>query len=76
MQFHYVVYYDTETRKWRVEDEVETYFHDGNAYDSNEDYGWFWPEYSDGEAPDIDQRCYTMLNTLASIWPEVDHEAS
>lgn len=71
MQFHYVVMYDSENKSWGVLDEVEGYFPDGTVWDGEE---WFWPDFDRyDETYTIDQRAYTMLRTLASIWPEVDH---
>lgn len=78
MQFHYVVGYDSDKKRWWVESDPEAYFPDGSVWDDTladeEGYGWFQPD-SQGSplAYLIDERCYTMLNTLATIWPEVDH---
>ena len=79
MEFHYVVIYNSESKKWYVVGDTEPYFPDGNVWDNSLDeegeYGWILP--LDDEYPQaalIDQRAYTMLNTLASIWPEVDHD--
>lgn len=75
MEYHYVVAFNDQTKKWSLED--ETLYLDGNIYNQEEYEGyeghWFWadennsyPEYV------IDERCRTMLRTLASIWPTVD----
>jgi hypothetical protein len=71
MQFHYVVMYDSDTKKWSFDPDMTDNL-DGNVY--TEDDGFFWaaPEYPNSEI--IDERCMIMLNTLASIWPEVDHD--
>jgi hypothetical protein len=68
MQFHYVVGYDTDAKKWFVDD--ETKYLDGNVWD-NDEQDWFIPRDDTEEL--IDERCHTMLSTLAPIWPEVDH---
>lgn len=73
MQYHYVVVFDDETNSWGVLDDTEGYLPDGNVWDEGVEYGWFWPDgdiYPRESA--IDQRCFTMLTTLASIWPAVD----
>lgn len=77
MQYHYIVMFDDETKEWDIIGEPDAYLPDGNVYDpSDEEYGWFMPsEYDeDDRAYVIDERCYTMLTTLASIWPAVDTE--
>ena len=73
MEFHYVVVYDSENKSWGVVDEDSAYFPDGNIWDESKPYGHGWELPSDPESIAIDQRCHTMLRTLASIWPEVDH---
>jgi hypothetical protein len=67
MQYHYVIGYDTETRKWFLESDTTAYFSDGNLWDDEQYrqnfYGWRVPEDgSDDEALD-----YDLLNTLYSI---------
>lgn len=78
MEFHYVVIYNSNTKKWSVVADADAYMPDGNVWDEKRDaeggYGWFAPfPDDDPEAYLIDERAYTMLHTLASIWPEVDH---
>ena len=67
MQFHYVVFYDSETMKWNVEYDTEAYFSDGHVWDEEqyrkEFWGWTVPEY-DTAAAVLDQE---LLNTLYSI---------
>lgn len=73
MQFHYVVMYDSDTKSWGVVDEVDAYMPDGTVWDDFEQE-WFWPDADNyPQESAIDERAYTMLRTLASIWPEVDH---
>lgn len=76
MEFHYIVIYNSDTKKWYVSGDMDGYFPDGNVWapelDAAGEYGWLWPD--DETTPEIaaiDERAYTMLNTLASIWPEV-----
>ena len=65
MQYHYVVFYDTDKKKWFVESDTTAYFSDGNLWDEEQYrqnfYGWRVPE-EDDEALDFD-----LLNTLYSI---------
>lgn len=74
MQFHYVVVYDSDTKSWGVIDDDSGYLPDGRVWDENAYPGWFHPD-PDGHPREyvIDERAFTMLRTLASIWPEVDH---
>jgi len=67
MQYHYVIGYDTEQKKWFLELDPTAYFPDGNVWDDqkyqSEFWGWRVPEEgSDDEALD-----YTLLNTLRYI---------
>ena len=64
MQYHYVVGYDSEMKKWFVESDTTAYFQDGNVYDDElyrkSSYGWRVPkEGSRDETLD-----YHLLNTL------------
>ena len=66
-QYHYVIGYDSDTKKWFVEYDPDAYFPDGYIF-SNESaeqtgYGWMVPdEGSPEEALDHD-----LLNTLYSL---------
>ena len=64
MQYHYAVFYDTDTKKWSVELDTAAYFYDGNIW-SPEDttYGWKFAE-DDSEEAVLDQN---LLNTLSHI---------
>ena len=67
MQYHYVIGYDTDTKKWFVESDTTAYFSDGNIWDDDqhheESWGWKVPEDgSDDEALD-----YDLLRTLYSL---------
>ncbi len=66
MQYHYVVGYDTEMKKWFVESDTTAYFRDGNVW-SDERYqkdfwGWGVPVEAEEEALDLD-----LIKTLQYI---------
>lgn len=66
MQYHYVVGYDTDTKKRFLEYDTYAYFSDGNVWDNDIDPpygGWTVPD-DDSEAAILDQ---TLLNTLHSL---------
>jgi hypothetical protein len=67
MQFHYVVFYDTDKKKWGVELDTTAYFQNGNVWDDDkyreEFWGWSVPE-DDSDDALLDQ---TLLNTLYSL---------
>ena len=66
MQFHYVVGYNTDTKRWFIEYDTTAYFGDGHVWDNDIDTpygGWTFPE-DDTQAAALDQ---TLLNTLHSI---------
>ena len=67
MQYHYVVGYDTEMKRWFLESDTTAYFSNGNLWDDEqyrkEFFGWRDPEYDPNERV-LDQ---TLLNTLYSI---------
>lgn len=69
-QYHYVVAFDSETKKWSCENDAGLL--DGNVWSEDEQH-FTWP--NDEDIPNselIDQRCKNMLNALVPIWPEVD----
>jgi hypothetical protein len=67
MQYHYVVGYDSEMKRWFVELDTNGYFPDGNVWDDEkyrqDFWGWTVPEDDSDEAL-LDQ---TLLNTLSYI---------
>ena len=67
MQYHYVVGYDSEMKRWFVELDTICYFPDGNMWDDqkyrSEFWGWRVPE-DDSDDALLDQ---TLLNTLSYI---------
>lgn len=66
MQYHYVIGYDTEAKRWFVESDTTAYFSDGNLWDEEqyrkEFWGWRVPDGDSEDALDID-----LLNTLRYI---------
>lgn len=67
MQYHYVLFYDTDRKKWSVEMDTDAYFSDGHVWDEEqyrkEFWGWRGVDYDSDDAA-LDQ---TLLNTLYSI---------
>jgi hypothetical protein len=70
MQYHYVVGYDTEQKKWFVDQDVDAYFSDGSVWDNDKSEssdwivsGWFTPEEGSAEKA-LD---YNLLKTLGYI---------
>jgi len=67
MQYHYVVGYDTEMKKWFVELDTTAYFPEGNVWSDEmleeTNYGFFYPEYKSQDYA-LDQ---TLVNTLQYI---------
>ena len=66
-QYHYVIGYDSETKKWFLELDTTAYFPDGNLWDEEqyrkEFFGWRDPENDPNERVlDLD-----LLNTLSYI---------
>ena len=72
MQYHYVVAFDDQTKKWSLED--ETQYLDGNVWNP-EDMEFFWPD-ENNSYPEyvIDERARQMVSVLATIWHAVDTE--
>ena len=71
-QYHYVVKFDSNTKKWSVDYDMTDNF-DGHIWD--DDIGFFYAD--DNILPGsqlIDERCCNMLDSLVSIWPAVDTE--
>lgn len=68
MQYHYVVFYDSDKKRWGMEYDVEAYFSDGHVWDDKRadetGYGWFYPYDDTPIEAELDQ---TLTNTLYSI---------
>jgi len=67
MQYHYVVGFDTDKKRWWVESDPTAHFLDGNVWDANRaiecGYGWFVAEDGSPE----EELDYTLYKTLAYI---------
>ena len=65
-QYHYVIGYDSEMKKWFLELDTTAYFSDGHVWDEEqyrkEFWGWRVPD--DASEEELDQ---TLLNTLRYI---------
>ena len=66
MQYHYVIGYDSEAKRWFLELDTTAYFSDGHVWDEEqyrkEFWGWRVPD--DASEEELDQ---TLLNTLYSL---------
>ena len=75
MQYHYVVGFDTENKRWWIESDPWAYFPDGNVWSDKQadeyGHGWFIPEDGTPE----EEFDYTLSKTLGYIvdtWPVPD----
>ena len=66
MQYHYVVGYDTDTKKWFLELDTLAYFSDGNLWDEelHRKQFWAWRVPDDDSEDILDNH---LLNTLQSL---------
>lgn len=68
MQYHYVIGYNTETKRWFLEYDTTTYFPYGNLWSGENveatGWGWVYPGDDNPEHEVLDQ---TLLNTLDSM---------
>ena len=72
MQFHYVVGYNTKTKKWFVESDPISYFPDGHVWDDDqyEKESWGWTEPLVGTPEDaLDMQLVHMLEWLIDTGP-------
>ena len=73
MQFHYVVFYDTDTQKWGVESDTYAYFADGNIFDDNSatqtGYGWFAAGDDTPMEAALDESLVRLLGYIVDTWP-------
>ena len=72
-QFHYVVGYDTDQKKWFVETDTTAYFQDGNVYDDDSatqtGYGWFAPGDDMPAEQSLDFYLLRTLEYIVDTWP-------
>ena len=83
MQYHYVVFYDTDRKKWSMEYDVEAYFGEGHVWDDKRadetGYGWFYPGDDMPEESALDDTLRNTLYSLVDIIPipkEHEHATS
>lgn len=72
MQYHYVVIYDTDKKKWKMSFDSDAYFTDGYVWNGDRSdesgYGWFIPE-DDSEGALLDQTLFNTLYSLVDTFP-------
>ena len=72
-QYHYVIFYDTETQKWEVEFDTAAHFAGGNVYDDNAvtetGYGWFHPGDDTPVEAALDDSLIRLLGYIVDTWP-------
>lgn len=75
MEFHYVIGYDTDSKKWFVEGDTEAAFPGGHVFDlelsQNPDRGydgWFEPQPEDKEYL-LDTRLLSTLEYIVDTFP-------
>jgi hypothetical protein len=78
MQYHYVVYYDTEEKKWDIELDTTAYFREGHAWSPDmvdeTSYGFFTPEIGTPEYV-LDESLWRTLLYITDTFP-IPEEAS
>lgn len=70
MQYHYIVFYDSEMDVWRVDDDMTYNRLDGNVYNEDAPFGegWHFPEEGSPES-DLDDAAISMLRSYISNIP-------
>jgi len=73
MQFHYVVSYDTDLKRWGVEFDTAAFFPDGNVYDEESaaqtGYGFFSPTSETPLEEALDEQLIRLLVYIVDTWP-------
>jgi hypothetical protein len=73
MQYHYVVFYDTNTKKWDIESDIYAYFPDGNIYDTESaaqtGHGWFAAGDDTPLEAALDDSLVRLLGYIVDTWP-------
>ena len=76
MQYHYVVVYDSEEKKWNVEYDSLAYFEDGNVWslelsEKNYNNGWFCPSSKDDNPKEfaLDAELFETLQYIIAAMP-------
>jgi hypothetical protein len=72
MQYHYVIGYDTELKKWFVESDTTAHFVDGNVWDQKqaevEFIGWKVPKEGSSEEA-LDFELFRTLQYIVDTIP-------
>lgn len=73
-QYHYVVGFNSQTKKWFVEWDSSAYFPDGSAYDDSRTgkgmgSGWFHPYDGAPEEAALDEKLSRTLQYLVDTFP-------
>ena len=81
MQYHYVVFYDSEKKGWGMEFDPEAYFPDGHVWDDKRadehGYGWFYPYDDTPIEAELDQTLAATLYSLVDTFPiPKEHEGA
>jgi hypothetical protein len=66
MQYHYVVYYDAEEKKWNVESDTTAYFREGNVWSN--DRSFFVPDQDSYEEA-FDMGLLNTLHYIVDVFP-------
>ena len=72
-EIHYLICYDTETKKWKSADEaLGSWFKNGPVWEgSHEDGKWRLLDYSDGVEMDMEYEC---SETVGKVLKELNGE--
>ena len=75
MQYHYVVGFETESKKWFIDPDVDAYFPNGSVWDDNKSEssdwlvsGWIVPEDNSPEAA-LDTELLHILESVIDTFP-------
>lgn len=68
MQYHYVVGFDTELKKWFIDPEVDAYFPNGNVWDKDKSESWIFPEDNSPEEA-FDMEILHILESVIDTFP-------
>jgi hypothetical protein len=71
MQYHYTVAYDSDEKRWFIEQDPTSFYPDGNVWDESKsvfDNGWFFPEEGSPEEA-LDYEVYNTLRYIVDTFP-------
>jgi hypothetical protein len=71
MQYHWTIAYDSDEKRWFLEQDPTSFYPDGNVWDENKsmlDSGWFFPEEGSPEEK-LDNEVYYTLRYLMDTFP-------